>query len=477
LKNLRFVIFAVLILLLILIVKIYYDTYTIEVRHYRIIDTRLSAALDGKKIAFISDLHTETFGSREKEVISILDREKPEFVFLGGDYISFRGPYEPALYFLNQLQNAYAVLGNTEYSNENGSCIFCHEEKSPALKKQQQVTFLRNALLTLRNGTQKFNLIGLDDLVSERGSLKDVRKIDHTLPTILLAHSPGIFEDAVQNAIDFVLSGHNHGGQVFFARYLKGAILIDPSFDYMEGFFQKGNTLMYVSRGVGNSYLPFRLGVRPEVTFFEFAKENETANNPSGGITNKPTERISAGFSIANLAGLFDFSNHFRKTYKTGHRIDQSGKLFDFESEKEFEYLDWKCHEWFELSDKHATSGKYSLQVTLPPGQYPGIYFKDIESDWSRYRDFKMDVFNPEGESFTFHIRIDDQKGGWKYEDRYDRNYIIQKGMTRISIPLESVKANITPRSLDLKSIERVMFFIPGNNKKREFYIDNIRLE
>jgi len=198
--------------------------------------------------------------------------------------------------------------------------------------------------------------------------------------------------------------------------------------------------------------------------------------NPFGDITNKPTERISAGFSIANLVGLFDFSNHLRKTYKIGHRIDQSGKLFDFESETEFEYLDWECHKWFELSVQHATSGKHSLQVTLPPGQYPGIYFKDIEKDWSGYRFFKMDLFNP-SDTFTFHVRVDDKKSGWEYADRFDHNFKIQKGMKHISIPLESLKANITLRSLDLKSIKRVMLFVPGNNKKREFYIDNIRLE
>lgn len=458
-----------------LVVKIYYDTYTIEVRHYRITGTRLSDVLDGKTIAFVSDLHAKRFGPREKEVISILQRENPDFILLGGDFISFRGPYEPVLVFLSQLRNAYAVLGNTEYSNENGSCILCHAEKSKQIERKN-VPFLRKSSLVLKNGSQKFNLVGLDDPVNERGALKDVGRIDRALPTILLAHSPVVFEEAVKNGIDFVLSGHNHGGQVFFARYLKGAILVDPCFDFMEGFFQKGNTLMYVGRGVGNSFLPFRLGVRPEVTFFEFTKKNGDASNPSHAIANKSSERISAGFSTANLFDLFDLSSHFRKTYTTDHHVSPSGRLFDFETETELEYLDWECHKWFELSDQNATSGKHCLRVTLPPGQYPGIFFKDIEKDWTGYRFFKMDLFNP-SEPFTFHVRIDDRKSGWEYADRFDRSFRMQKGMNHISIPLDTVRANITPRSLDLSRIKRLMLFIPGNNKKREFYIDNIRLE
>lgn len=298
----------------------------------------------GKKIAFISDLHAQKFGPREEEVIAILRRENPDLTFLGGDYISFKGSYEPVSLFLGQVRNAYAVLGNTEYTNENGSCILCHHEKSRAPQRQPNVHFLRNSGTTLNIDGKKNNLVGLDGSNKERCDLKaELKKRNNSAPTILLAHFPELFDEAVKAWVGLMLSGHNHGGQVFFARFLKGAVFVDPCFDYMEGFFQKGNTLMYVSRGVGNGILPFRLGVRPEVTFLEFVS-GEASMGSFEKVSNKPAERVSVGFSIANLGDLFDFSNHFRKTYKTEHRIDQSGKLFNFESEAEFEYLDWECH-------------------------------------------------------------------------------------------------------------------------------------
>ncbi len=475
--NIRIIIAVILVCMFILFGKIYYDTYTIEVRHYTIANTRLSDALAGNKIAFVSDLHAQRFGPREKEVVSILQKENADFIFLGGDYISFRGSYAPVLLFLDRLRNAYAVLGNTEYSNENGSCILCHHEKSKDLKKQSNVYILRNSNVTLNIGEKKINLAGLDDPDKEKCDLKtELVKRNSTAPTILLAHLPELFDEAVKAGVDLMLSGHNHGGQVFPARYLKGMVMVDPCFDYMEGFFQKGNTVMYVSRGVGNSFLPFRLSVRPEVTIFQFDKRDERASNPFATITNQPTEKISTHFSIENVIDLFDFSSHFRKTYKAAHHLDKSGKLFDFESEAELEYLNWECHKWFELSNKNTTSGNNSLRVTLPPGSYPGIYFKDIEKNWSGYHFVKMDIFNP-SEPFTFHVRIDDKKSGWEYADRFDQNFQIKKGMNCISIPLESVKANITPRALDLAHIERLMLLVPGNDRKRTFYLDNIRLE
>jgi hypothetical protein len=88
-----------------------------------------------------------------------------------------------------------------------------------------------------------------------------------------------------------------------------------------------------------------------------------------------------------------------------------------------------------------------------------------------------VDVFNPDEEPLTFHVRIDDRNSRWDYGERFDRDFTIKKGMANITIPLDSMKANVSPRSLDLQNIKNLMFFIPGNDRKRTFYIDNIRLE
>jgi len=155
----------------------------------------------------------------------------------------------------------------------------------------------------------------------------------------------------------------------------------------------------------------------------------------------------------------------------------RSLKIFDFESEEELKQLDWECHKWFELSEENATSGKYALKVTLPPGQYPGIHFHEMRADWSEFRYFKVDVFNPSKEGFKFHIRIDDDKSGWEYANRFDINFNLEPGMNHLSVPTDSIRTNIHPLPLNLNRIERMMVFIPNNPKRREIYLDNIRLE
>jgi hypothetical protein len=57
-----------------------------------------------------------------------------------------------------------------------------------------------------------------------------------------------------------VLSGHTHGGQV---NLVPGPT---PRMPYKSGLFRLGQIQLYVNRGIGNTWLPFRVNAPPEVT-------------------------------------------------------------------------------------------------------------------------------------------------------------------------------------------------------------------
>ena len=298
---------------------------------------------------------------------------------------------------------------------------------------------------------------------------------------------------------------------------------LDPTLEFIEGFYQQGKTLMYVSRGVGTSYLPFRLGVKPEITLFRFA--NGSSKSDCSAIASSPSSSYFAGFSFLALFDLFDFfgvvSNtaNYLRLATTGiyysmrsllglepyalslvplpqspnsSVLATSGSskepypvglgpyakvLFDFESEEDLQKLDWQCHKWFELTKDHVTSGKSSLRMELPAGQYSGINFNDFPADWSKGQNLRLDVFNPSKERIVFHIRIDDKNSGWEYENRFDKNHELREGMNHISVPLSSLKTNLHSKPMDLRNIKRFMVFLPNNQVKRELFLDNIRIE
>jgi predicted MPP superfamily phosphohydrolase len=480
-----FVLFALLFVFFLFAVKVYYDTNSIEVRHYEIAGSSLGEVLEGTKVAFVSDLHIERLGSREIKLLEIINKEEPDLLLIGGDLISFKGPYAPVLSFFSLIKAPlwiYSVLGNTEYSNENGSCILCHEDRGLELKKTRAPAVLRNSFVAINVHGKNLNLFGVDDPVQGRGRLElAMENAPRETPSILLAHSPVIFEEASNRGVDLVLCGHNHGGQLFFTKFLRKIFPLDPGLEFLEGFFQKGSSLLYVGKGVGTSYLPFRLGVKPEIAFFSFVNPQPPSRTAvSMSVKNSTPETVFGGLSFASLAQTFGFFDLYKTLLPSARHLQRDqppNVLFDFESEAELQQLNWECHKWFELSEQNPTSGLHSLRLSLPPGSYPGIEFKEVRENWSPFKLLKMDVTNPSTEDIKFHVRIDDREGGWEYANRFDIDFTLKPGLNNISIATDSIKTNLHARSLDLKNIKRMMVFIPDNQKRSDLFLDNIRLE
>ena len=93
------------------------------------------------------------------------------------------------------------------------------------------------------------------------------------MPRILLSHNPDVAEEPgmlkLAPRIDFMISGHTHGGQVSFPILGRPITLSKYGPKYAAGMVQAPLGLAYVSRGIGTTILPMRLGVRPELAVFD----------------------------------------------------------------------------------------------------------------------------------------------------------------------------------------------------------------
>jgi len=72
-------------------------------------------------------------------------------------------------------------------------------------------------------------------------------------------HQP-FSDDGVSDA------GHFHGGQICVPSPWGRLRLKDFRAAYWEGVFETSGGLLHVSRGLGTSFVPFRLFARPEAT-------------------------------------------------------------------------------------------------------------------------------------------------------------------------------------------------------------------
>ena len=121
---------------------------------------------------------------------------------------------------------------------------------------------LRDARTTVAARGEKIDLVGVRYWTQRaREIARLVRGAQGTV--ILLAHDPRRLSEAASLDIPLVLSGHTHGGQVVLPGI--GAVAA-RKFPVVAGIGRRENTSIYVSRGVGTVYVPYRFNCPPDVS-------------------------------------------------------------------------------------------------------------------------------------------------------------------------------------------------------------------
>jgi predicted MPP superfamily phosphohydrolase len=267
---------AALLIAFMLLYGVWIEPNRVEIHHVWIQDNRLEQLLKDKVVVQLSDLHMRTFGTREHNVLKMLNSLRPDIIFLTGDYVAWKGDYEVALNFLSQLHakiGIWAVMGDYDYSNTRKSCLFCHEEGSGNPTRRHSVHFLRNNIDIINLPDGSVSIAGITD---EDGSAINLKGTSlgrsGKVPTIILSHSPLSFELFSDNQNLLMLAGDTHGGQVPLPVWAFSIVGYKKNALYSQGLFKRGNRKMFVSRGIGTSHVPIRLFRRPEIVVLHFTK-------------------------------------------------------------------------------------------------------------------------------------------------------------------------------------------------------------
>jgi len=259
---------------LFVIYVIWIEPFRLEVRHLYIENDRLNKALSGKTAIHLSDLHIGKIGKREKQVLQTVREIDPDFIFLTGDFIHWKGDAAAAIAFFSKLKanhGIWAVMGDYDYSNSRKSCLFCHEHSSSLSAIKHDVKFLRNSSSLLFQQHDNVIIGGIDSHFNKEFlDGKSPFETKSVFPNILLSHDPLDFDKIDAGHKTLVLSGDTHGGQIPLPSWLWQLLGYKKNVKYNHGLFKDGNKLMYVSRGVGTSHIPFRLFCRPEVVVIHF---------------------------------------------------------------------------------------------------------------------------------------------------------------------------------------------------------------
>ena len=259
------------------------DNTKIELAEYNVISSKVPEPFVCFEIAQVSDLHNAEFGEGNSDLLALLSEVEPHVIVLTGDLIDSRHTdMDIALDFAGkavQIAPVYYVTGN-------------HEARVPEYEQLKTgltdlgVTVLENQKVQITKDGESITLMGIQDPSfrtdylfgdAESVSRQAITSLQNESDgfTVLLSHRPELFDLYVDTGMDLVFSGHAHGGQ-FRLPVVGGLVAPNQGFfpKYDAGQFVGKNTTMIVSRGVGNSIVPFRINNPPEIVVVELMCQN-----------------------------------------------------------------------------------------------------------------------------------------------------------------------------------------------------------
>jgi predicted MPP superfamily phosphohydrolase len=232
--------------------------------------TYVHPPLAGRRAIHLTDLHLDRYHARHDRIISTVDELRPDWVFITGDLLNVPEGLPHLFQFLARLREiapVFITLGN--HDHYSGVPVAQFSE----LADRHKITLLVNQSAFISTGVGELAIVGVDDPSLHRADLRCVPPRADRRFTLLLAHAPNILDQVEpHHAIDLILCGHSHGGQW----QLPGVptFWLPPGCNgRVAGHHEMGMHRLYINRGLGWSFLPFRWNCQPEIVMIEWTHE------------------------------------------------------------------------------------------------------------------------------------------------------------------------------------------------------------
>ena len=277
-KFIRFLLIIVLVISLTIVYARYGGIRGLITKEYKI-ETNIDNSFDGLKIVHFSDLHYLRITNKEttKNIIKEINILNPDIVVFTGDLID--KDYNPTNTDINDLKELllsikskygkYSVIGN----NDNKI-----RETIEDIYTNSNFILLNNDYdIIYGNNNDKLFIGGLDTYSYDKSDIDKVMTYftdnEDINYKIILVHEPDYIDiiNSKYNDINIVLSGHSHNGQVNIP-YVKKLFLPFGSRKYYKNHYKVSNTDLYISSGLGESRINFRIFNKPSINFYRINK-------------------------------------------------------------------------------------------------------------------------------------------------------------------------------------------------------------
>lgn len=266
---------------------IFKAVYRFKIIHHKLHFKKLPEAFHGLKIVQISDLHIGSFNYKYdilEKAVRLINSLHPDVIVFTGDLVNNYAweliGWDKVLNKLKASKGKYAVLGNHDYGDyskwDNDKDKHENFNDIQNFFKKIDFTLLMDESENLETNNQRIAIIGVQNWgtppFKQYGDLQKAMKNTEHIPfKILLSHNPTHWSEEVLDNTDIALtlSGHTHGMQFGVNYKNKTWSPIKYKYKHWEGLYMHHEQFLYVNKGLGWLGFPGRLGMRPEITWFE----------------------------------------------------------------------------------------------------------------------------------------------------------------------------------------------------------------
>lgn len=246
-----------------------------SVLSFRIVidQTNLETDVFDLSVVHLTDTHfLDSYN--EKKYMNAIDEANelnPQIVFFTGDMFQVEEVSEEletliTTFFSSiECSEKYAVLGNHDYRSET------KEETIIRILTNSGFVVLKNQNVEVDIDGTSFNLIGLDDLMLGDSKYDDVLATTSNYDNnIVLSHEPDTFNLVNPLNVFAMFSGHSHGGQVRFP-FVGSLYNVPGAKEYYDEHYYINETHLYISFGLGESFISYRFNNPRRIDYYEFS--------------------------------------------------------------------------------------------------------------------------------------------------------------------------------------------------------------
>src|SRR5947209_15560518 len=251
----------------------------IRVRRFALPIAALPKELDGITIAPVSDMHVGRFTNGEvlQKMVRMVNEMRADLVLLTGDLINDAlADLDTGLELTRALEARFglAIIEGNHDLIENPA-------EFERRVRASGIPFLLDESTIIDVHGFPVQLFGLSwtrihgqgrDAAIAAAVKKLLEQREAGAFPILMAHHPHAFDAAADARLPLTLSGHTHGGQLMVNEQLGFGPAL---FRYWSGLYQRGQSKLVVSNGVGN-WFPLRVNAPAEIVYLTLRTAEES---------------------------------------------------------------------------------------------------------------------------------------------------------------------------------------------------------